>query len=473
MGGRALTCLALGSVRLGSCVCACALRGQGHHGQQALPGSVTYPACHSPACHSPQHTAQNTAPAHATPWNCQVALEVDDRGKQRLILRVTADFVRVQASAGAVTGCLCTGGHAGRPNCRCRCRSQVAVRPSNHVLPSSNCSAHTHAQVKSAINSSHNHEELLELLRGALGALWLHAVRPGAWNGSPPAAKQCSVAGGTQHGGGYTTVQPHLRCTGSNGPLTFNPSPSHLPHRRAAGPAVAAAWRGPAAQDPDCGGPGPRQGWWQIQPSLACLKKCYSSQASEYWLAVPPNCSPCGPRLGVWNIACAGQLTSLFSTPRCILPLQRRCLRSCRRAWTRTRGAWAAPASTSSTPGAGLGPLVGHRLVASSPATLLHGRTEPDYAPHSPLLWPALLQHRANGGSGALQAAAAAAGACKAGAAAASGSKIAPRDTSCGHGHAPTAACPLDCVVRPLVPPASLDWPCLTVPFAALTLLPT
>lgn len=49
----------------------------------------------------------------------QVALEVDDRGKQRLILRVTADFVRVQ--------------------------------------------------VKSAINSSHNHEELLELLRGALG----------------------------------------------------------------------------------------------------------------------------------------------------------------------------------------------------------------------------------------------------------------------------------------------------------------
>ncbi len=46
-----------------------------------------------------------TSPSLPVPPACeliQVALEVDDRGKQRLILRVTADFVRVQASQGWV-----------------------------------------------------------------------------------------------------------------------------------------------------------------------------------------------------------------------------------------------------------------------------------------------------------------------------------------------------------------------------------
>lgn len=77
--------------------------------------------------------------------------------------------------------------------------SQVAVGPSNHVLPSMNCSTLTHSQVKSAINSSHNHEELLELLRGALGALWLQAraaVRAGL--GRPgrllPSSAACHTA---------------------------------------------------------------------------------------------------------------------------------------------------------------------------------------------------------------------------------------------------------------------------------------
>lgn len=144
-------------------------------------------------------------PAHPLAW-FQVALEVDDRGKQRLILRVTADFVRVQASRGvgsvAMLSCLgqrqrwvvwrqkCgradrrAGGHRypsfsaqpflplGSP------LSATQLTPSCHptLTPLNLCALPCSPQVKSAINSSHNHEELLELLRGALGALWSRRV---------------------------------------------------------------------------------------------------------------------------------------------------------------------------------------------------------------------------------------------------------------------------------------------------------
>lgn len=116
VGGRALTRLVLQSVHIAAvCVLACCLARDTVDHRLCL---LLRPAPHATAL---KHRS-NTAPAPATPWNCQVALEVDDRGKQRLILRVTADFVRVQASAGRGWGSWLSAGVGMQARLQVSCR---------------------------------------------------------------------------------------------------------------------------------------------------------------------------------------------------------------------------------------------------------------------------------------------------------------------------------------------------------------
>ena len=110
---------------------ASALRRPSHTSCSATPLPCRLPPPPASALPLPAHTCLPAClpaiPARPPPWLCpQVALEVDDRGKRALVLRVTADFVRVQLKSGA--------------------------------------------------NAGHANEELLEMLRGVLGAL-----RCGRW----------------------------------------------------------------------------------------------------------------------------------------------------------------------------------------------------------------------------------------------------------------------------------------------------
>jgi hypothetical protein len=214
---------------------------------------------------------------------------VDDRCKQRMVLRVTADFVRLQVSlqcAAALlrlfgsacpsvwpavnsaldalpaharlwpAGDICTSPSAPSAPCQALLSSRAPPAPRRwptRLLPNSpvplfpcptlllslSClpaCLPTLLQVKSAINSQHNHEELLEMLRGVFGESMSQRHC-----GNMPRVWLVSARGvhGTQ------------KLSGA--------APMFVPAcRGAAGAAVADAGGVLAPQDPAGGGAGPR-----------------------------------------------------------------------------------------------------------------------------------------------------------------------------------------------------------------------
>jgi hypothetical protein len=115
----------------------------------------------------------------------QAALEVDDRGKRALVLKVTADFVRVQVRAGGeglgegtVGAATCNGvwgageGAGWVAVTQTQTGGLVSRADGFPGVPPTPCpSFHSWLQIKAGINSGHANEELLEMLRGVLGAL--------------------------------------------------------------------------------------------------------------------------------------------------------------------------------------------------------------------------------------------------------------------------------------------------------------
>jgi hypothetical protein len=113
----------------------------------------------------------------------QAALEVDDRGKRALVLKVTADFVRVQVRAGGeglgegtVGAATCNGvwgageGAGWVAVTQTQTGGLVSRADGFPGVPPTPCpSFHSWLQIKAGINSGHANEELLEMLRGVLG----------------------------------------------------------------------------------------------------------------------------------------------------------------------------------------------------------------------------------------------------------------------------------------------------------------